>query len=747
MKTLAIPSGATLLASSAVVLLAGCQWVDTRPEVTITPAGDLVGSAFVELQVDAGGAPRAQILVDGRTWGAPVPTGEIVHLDLQALAKGDHELIARVELGTSPRSSQPRRLVRVLSEPDLPVGSTAESDPWKPFRVEFRADLPMTEVAVEVTGVDQVAIPFTQEIAADRRSVVVAAAGTLAGLGAVRIHFQARGPDGERGDVTVQYRMPDPIWVGVQVRSVEHVDLLFTPEVPVPGATVVVSDGAGNEMVLGEFGPSPWEIRLPDGTLGSGSRVFEFRRPDARFASAHVTVNLPPGFLACALDTVPATLAPGRCARVTNPIPLRSLQIPASNAGWATLTQVSDTEWRYCVTERSWRSRPYVSTARLDAVSMSGFPLLAPYEPVSCPFPVAWDWKDPGADPVTDGTGPIRGELLAVRASIPDAIRIAYVSAAGTADPGAIHVAARGAGAGVLDPGPAVNVAPVAGPAAALGETSAVAWQVASTGTVEALLQEVVGAAWTPWPTPAGAGEATEPPALARDASGPTAVAWAERLLDGTTRVRVRAASAGWTDLPSVAFARPGTPVRSVALAAPTPLGAGIVLAFVEEDLLAGRQYLSTLSWNGSSWDRVDLERGPGSFFPHDVEPVRVSLAGSASSLYLFLATSTYRPQVWRWDAARSPVLLAMGEGNGVPGGLHAAGAPSDGREAIVAWVAQGTGASSEIWIGPAVGTGATSTRIASVPGVVTGLALDADGMSVAWTQADGTIHVRTLTP
>ena len=244
-KTLAIPSGATLLASSAVVRLAGCQWVDTRPEVTITPAGDLVGSVFVELQVDAGGAPRAQILVDGRTWGL-VPTGEIVDLDLQALAKGDHELIARVELGTSPRSSQPRRLVRVLSEPDLPVGSTAESDPWKPFRVEFRADLPMTEVAVEVTGVDQVAIPFTQEIAADCRSVVVAAAGTLAGLGAVRIDFQARGPDGERGDVTVQYRMPDPIWVGVQVRSVEHVDLLFTPEVPVPGATVVVSDGAGN---------------------------------------------------------------------------------------------------------------------------------------------------------------------------------------------------------------------------------------------------------------------------------------------------------------------------------------------------------------------------------------------------------------------------------------------------------------------------------------------------------------------
>jgi hypothetical protein len=722
--------------------------MDSRPEVTIAPAGDLTAQEFLDIQVDAGGAPEVRILVDGRPFGGTYPTGQVIHVDLKPLAEGEHELVARVEQGSSPRSSERRRLVRPITPTPLPIEWTETTDPWSPFTVTFTSQIPMVEARLSVTGQSAEPVPFVEEIAVDRRRVVVSLGATLAELGLVKVRLEASGPAGERSDVTFQGRMPNPIPIAVQVRPTRNIDLLFTPGVPVPGATAVVFDSAGNEMVLGEIGPSPWEVRLPEGSLGSGTRYFEFRRADARIATAYVAFDLPPGFLACTLDTVPSTLAPGRCGRVTNPVPLRSLHVPGSNNGWTTFTQVSETEWRLCVTEMGWRSRMVPVTARLEAVSTSGFPFLVPYEPKSCLFPVAWDWKDPGADSVTDGSGPILGELVAVRATTPDAIRIAYVGAVGTADPGGIHVAARASGAGVFDPGPAVNIAPVAGPAVALGGTSAVAWRLVSSGVVEGLLQDVVGPSWTPWPVPTGAGQGTETPAIARDASGPTAVAWAERLVDGTTQVRVRAAATGWTDLPVVAPLTHGNPIRSVALASPTPLGAGIVVAFVEEDLFAGRQYLRLVSWSGSSWDGVGLENPLGSFFPHDAMQVRVSLAGSATSLHLFLAVPPYPPQIWRWEAARGSVLRGVGNGNGSTDELHAAGAPSDGRDAVVAWVARGTGASREIWVGPVSGTGATSTLIATVKaGGVATLALDADGMSVAWTEADGTIHVRTLTP
>ncbi|MGA8892438.1 MAG: hypothetical protein WB493_12780 [Anaeromyxobacteraceae bacterium] len=732
------------LAVSVALLLSGCQWMDTRPEVTITPAGDLVGYEFVDLQVDAGGAPQVQFYVDGKPLWGPFPTGQVIHLDTQVLAKGDHELVARIEQGTSPRVSAPRKLVRVLTQPDLAVRATVEEDPWKPFIVTFRADVPMSDLTIDVTGLEQKPYPFTREIAPDRTSVVVTVEGTLVGLGFVTVRLQARGPDGERGDTTVQRQMPDPIRVDFQSRSNEHVDLLFTPRVPVPGATLVVSDGSGHEFVVGEFGPSPWEVRLPDGTLGSGSRTFEFRRADARLAPSYFTVNLPPGFLTCVLDTVPATLAPGRCARVTNPVPLRSLQISYPDS-WMTLTPVSDTEWRLCVSAWPWKQKVVVLTPRLDAVSTTGFPLLNRYDPVSCTFPVAWDWQDPGADPVTDGVAPLRGSLLGVRAITPDVIRLAYLGAEGTPDAGSVHVATRATAGGAFDPGQALNGHPVLDPSAALGDRSAVAWRDAATGAVGALLQDGIGGAWSAWPQADGPGEASEPPALARDASGPTAIAWSERLVDGTTRVRVRVASTGWTDLPSISPFRPGSPIRSVTVAAPTPLGAGVVVAFVEEDLVAARQYATVVSWSGTSWDRINSSMYPSSFFPHSSEPLRLSLAGSPSALYLFLAMPTLAPQVWRWDG---PVMISMGGGNGVPGGLHAASAPSDGRDALVAWTVPGTGGATEVRIGPPAGQWGTNTLIATVrSGGVTSLAVDADGMSVAWTTSDGAIHVRTLTP
>jgi hypothetical protein len=181
MKTEARPLGALLIASSAVVLLGGCQWLDTRPEVTITPAGDLTAHEFLDIQVDAGGAPEVQILLDGRLWGSPIPAGKLVHLDVRALLKGNHELVARVEKGTSPRVSQPRKLIRVLSEPDLILRSTVENDPWKLFAIEFTADVPLSDVAVEVTGPDRTAIPFTQRVGPDRKSVVVNARSSSSG--------------------------------------------------------------------------------------------------------------------------------------------------------------------------------------------------------------------------------------------------------------------------------------------------------------------------------------------------------------------------------------------------------------------------------------------------------------------------------------------------------------------------------------------------------------------------------------
>jgi hypothetical protein len=270
-----------------------------------------------------------------------------------------------------------------------------------------------------------------------------------------------------------------------------------------------------------------------------------------------------------------------------------------------------------------------------------------------------------------------------------------------------------------------------------LGNSSGVAWRRSDVaGTVEGMIRQTVGAAWSPWPPdPLSPGSlAGSAPAVAGDVSGPAVVAWVEGGGPGGNCIQVRWAGAGWGLLAPICTHAPPGGVYAPSVAAAGPTAAGPVVGYYDLDG-TGAGTWNLVAWDGTAWHEL-------------VSPERGSF-GTSPAPQQFGSDAT---QVWKW----TPVYLFAPPG--ATGGL-----PRDGRPPFLVSTIQG---SPNVLLGQHGGayrlTGAgtpaaawnyvsPSPNAANVDGSVAisiaHVVLDPDGMSVAWTDADGFIHVRTLTP
>jgi hypothetical protein len=731
-----------------LALLAGCQWMDTRPGVSITPAGDLVGSLFVDLQVDAGGAPRAQLFIDGHPVGAPIPTGQVFHLDLQTLAEGEHQLFARVEQGSSPRTSETRRLLRPITPPRLPIVYTSTREPWSRLVVEFTSTIAMQEIQVTtINGAGQ-PVPFTQVVAPDRKKVTVDLGATLAELRALNVRLDATGVGGERGTVIAAPVMPVPIQVRTSAWTPGHLEFTATPDYQVPGASLWVTDHQGVTVQLGDFGPSPWVVRIPDHLLGAGYRWLQFRRPDALFPEIVVEATQPSDLVSCSLEGQPATMTPRRCLVVRSLAPLGRIDMLVRPAGVFPTSLGPGQEWRVCIPETAWRAGPTSYSFELHPFSPIGFQFWS----LPCNATSGWEWLDPGADPITDGTSPLKGRPLAIDGSTPEVIRIGYAGSTGSPAEGRIFLAGKASTPGVFTPGDPVNAAPAAEGTVLFAGRSGVVWRrVEAPGIVEGMLEEGVapaGLAWMPWP-PAPLSPDLDVGAsslhAAADSRGPALVGWIEAT-GGASVARVRWRDAGWSLLPSILPKVPGSDLIAVRVAATRPTPGGPVVALVEAAAVTGVQTLRIVNWNGTIWEELggpDVHLGSTS-----IDPIRMDLYSDNRRLWLVVS---------RWDGTTAyelapnntyRVVRAFGTG---PGNSWALGFPEDGREPVEVVLDdryQSGKSVRGIRVIPLVDNTPTPEPIVLMPsGTVTNLVFDPDGMSIAWTDEDGNIHVRTLTP
>jgi hypothetical protein len=729
-------------------LLGGCQWMDSRPEVTITPAGDLTAQEFLDIQVDAGGAPEVRILVDGRPFGGIYPTGEVIHVDLKPLAEGEHELVARVEQGSSPRSSERRRLVRPITPPPLPIEWTETTDPWSPFTVTFTSQIPMVEARLSVTGQSAEPLPFVEEIAVDRRRVVVSLGATLAELGLVNVRLEASGPGGERGASAALVEMPKEITVRVSNKAADRIAFTVTPQIPVPGAGLYVSERMGPTVHLGDFGPSPWVVEVPDGVLGFGDRFFEFRRTDTTFPRVYINVPEPPGHLVCSVAGEPGTVTPRRCGAVSTPYPVVLKSSGSYPNGTALVSPVSETAWSICPSREAWLNGPGVVSGWVHVTTPTGLD----FGERSCSYNTDWEWKAAGQDPVSNDAGPIRGRVLAVSAPTPEDVRLVLLGEPGTAQAGVIRIATRDLGSPLFTVSDQLNPGLATEAAAALGVESAVAWVGDGIpGLVDGLLQTALGEVWSPWspspmsPDPARGGTS---PVVAAGPGGPNGAAWVEEGADGGQSIQVRLASG--VLLPAIQPFQTGNSIRDVTMAASGIRGTGPVIGHVEDyPWPFSGQIFITSAWDGvgsnghgpewillfyekiSTWSATEqLGRAAVSSRSDRYGFVR-RLEGGKVASDVFVPVSPGLPErrsLWVTPTASRPTDLLR------------AGMPADGRNPLVAYSMPG-GAGTEIWLDRTILIGTLPT------GDVSALALDPDGMAVAWTEADGTIHVRMLTP
>ncbi len=740
--------------------LTGCQIFDTRPSVTVLPAGNLVARDWIDLRVEAGGAPTARILIDGAPVGDPVSTGAEVRLDIRTVSEGVHELVARVEQSSSPRTSAPRRLEVRRFGYGVPVTVTGISGPWEPVVVEVRSPDPLARVTATARS-GGTALPCEAAVpSADRRTWTVAVGGgTVSELGSVGVVADVTDDMGFTGTGMAGLAMPIRIPVSFQQPAgevVPPVRIVATPAVRVPSATLWVSGVGRPAMPLREVGASPWNVTLAEAELAPGSYSFEFRRDDVLLdGRASATVAAPAGLGSCSVEGGGTVVTPVRCGVVTYRLPPYAVALEGTAFGEAppgdlALVQGSTTSWRICPTDRRWKLGPVPFVATVVARDAGG----GVVERTRCNFTLGWRWADPGADPVTDGAAALRGTVLAVHAPVPDSVRIAVLGQAGTADAGAIHVATRAAAPGVFTVGDQRNPVPAAAAAAALGPSSALAWTRATAPAVaEGLLQDALGTAWTPWQLSPASSQGGRAPALGSDGRGPQAVAWVEDLLDGTSAVRVRWAGAGWTLLAPIVPSVPGGRIESPSVAPAGPAGPGPHVAFLEvwpDDSQRAR----VVGWSGSAWVALGADLESSLFGPRSSDAARVHLAADASRAWVYLQSRSrgFRGFAWKVDVFASYWQAGPGGALEHPSGVlrtdeAAVGLPVDGRAPVAVTTFTLLDGQAEVWACPTL-WGYECASLGPVPGAPhQAIALDPDSMSVAWTASDGTVHVRTLTP
>jgi hypothetical protein len=540
--------------------------------------------------------------------------------------------------------------------------------------------------------------------------------------------------------------MPVPIPVRTSAWTPGHFEFTATPDYQVPGASLWVSDHQGVTVHLGDFGPSPWVVRIPDELLGTGRRWLEFRRPDARFAEIFIEATEPDGFLSCSVEGQPATLTPKRCLVVRTLLPVGRIDMWVRPEGVFPTSVGPGQELRVCIPEKAWRKGPTQYTFVMYPYTLIGLA----YRERWCSATSGWDWLDPGADPITDGTSALKGSPLAIGGSTPDKIRIGYAGPAGGPMEGRIFVADKASAPGVFTPGEPVNAAPAAEGTVLLAARGGVAWRrTEAPGIVEGMLEEVMGAAWSPWPPdPLSPDPAVGASSLhaAADADGPAVVGWIEAP-GGASVGRVRWRDAGWGLLPSILPKVPGSTLLAVRVAAKGPAPGGPIVALLEAAAGTEWQSVRIVSWNGTTWEELG---GPDRFLgPASIQQARIDLYSDARRLWLVVSSGTETTA-----GAWAPGNTFQGVGHFIPGsvGPWALGFPEDGREPVevIAGTMYQEGAYVRgIRVIPIV-TEYTPTPapIVLMPsGTVTNLVFDPDGMSIAWTGEDGSIHVRTLTP
>ncbi len=758
-STAALP-GATRSLVLAALALAGCTLFDTRPGVEILPGGDLVGRDSVELRVEAGGAPEARILVDGKPLGSPIPTGVDVRVDVSTVPEGVHELVARVEQSPSPRTSAPRRLEVRKFGYQVPVEIVGASGPWEPLVAEVRSPDPLASVTANVRDAAGDTLPCdVAVVSADRRTWSVSTGlRTLRELGSASVEVEATDDLAFTGRGRAVLAMPSRIAVDFEQpsgRVQPPVRIVASAAVPVPSATLWVSGVGRPAMPLREVGPSPWSVPLGEAELAPGAYSFEFRRDDVQLdGRASATVVAPAELASCSVEGGGASVTPVRCGVVTFRVPPFAVALEGTAFGEAppgdlAFLQASDRSWRICPSDVRWKRGPVPFTATIVARDSGG----AVLERLGCPFTLGWQWADPGSDPVSDGADALRGRVLAVHAPSPDAARIALQGGAGTVDAGLLRVATRAGAPGVFTVGDIRNGDPIASAAATLGSASALAWtRAAAPSLAEGLLHDALGAAWTPWPLSIEPDQGARSPSLASDSLGPQAVAWVEDSIRGTSVVRVRWAGAAWAMLAPIAPSVPGGRIEAPSVAPAGPAGPGPHVGFIEvwpDDSQRAR----VVGWDGAAWIALGTDLGSSRLGPRTTDSARVHLAADSSHAWVYLQSRTKGFYGFTWKV--DPFTSTWQAGPGAlehPSGLlrtneASVGLPSDGRGPVAVTTFTRFDGQAEVWVCPTT-WGYECASLGAVAGAPhSAIVVDPDSMTVAWTASDGTVHVRTLTP
>jgi hypothetical protein len=749
---------ASLPLFAAVAALCGCQIFDTRPAVVVLPFGVLVGKDWIDIRVEAGGAPTARILVDGTPVGDPVSTDEDVRLDISKVAEGVHELVARVEQSSAPRTSAPQRLEVRRVQHQVKVEMTAPLGPWDPTVVEVRSPDPVTRMTASARDGAGNALPCEAPVpSTDHRTWTVAVGGgTLSVLGSLVVDAEATDYMGFKGSGRLALSMPTRILVTFRQPSGETVPpvrIVATPAVPVPSATLWVSGVGRPAMPLREVGRSPWDVTLAENELASGAYSFEFRRADVELdGQASLTVREPGKLGSCSVEGGGTAVTPARCGVVTYRLPPYAVTLEGTAFGEAppgdlALVQESAASWRICPTDLRWKRGPVSFVATVAARDAGG----GVVEWTRCDFTLGWQWADPGADPVTDGAAPLRGTVLAVHAPSPAGARIALQGQPGTADEGTLRIATRAAGPGSFTLGEPYGGSTAGEAAAVLGPASALAWTRAPAhGIAEGLLQESLGAAWTPWPLSSGTAPGVRSPSLAADQAGPRAVAWVEEGAEGTSVVQVRWAGAAWALLAPITPSVPGARIEnpSIAPAGPGAMGPHVAFLEVAPD---ESQRPRVVAWDGKDWLEMTTGALAVPFGPRSTDAARVHLAADASRAWIYLRSRAMGIHSFEWKG--SYWLEGPAYGNlEPPSGLIrvdalAVGVPSDGRASVAVHSFTRPDGQAEVWACPTLWRFECSSLGPTSGAPHAAIAIDPDSMTVAWTASDGTVHVRTLTP
>jgi hypothetical protein len=745
-----------------VAALCGCQIFDTRPAVVVLPSGVLVGKDWIDIRVEAGGAPTARILVDGTPVGDPVSTDQDVRLDISKVAEGVHELVARVEQSSAPRTSAPQRLEVRRVGYRVPLAVTVTSGPWDPVTAKVTSPNVLDQVTVVVTDSTLAVVPSTTEASADRRTVTVRIGpASLKDLGTVVVEANAVDDMGFPGAARTSATMPASVQVTFRAPerfSILPVRIQATTSVPVPSATLWVSSpGSLAAIPIRQVGRSPWDVTIPENELGPGNWSFEFRRDDVSLnGAAYTSATGAPLLASCQPGGGRPGITGARCAVASYRLPPARVELAGTSAaglltGDVTVSPAALGAWSVCISDRLWKLGPGPLTADLRAYGANGLEV----DRTPCVTAIAWDWTDPGADPVTDGVSPIHGQVLAVHAPSAPATRLAWLGAPGHPGAAEVRVGTRAGAPGAFTPGDALGGATVSSAAAALGPSSVVAWSAgAAPGLVEALLQGALGDPWIAWPPGRlgpEAGRTGSTPAVAIDRFGARAVAWVEASADGSTVIRVRGGPGGEELLPSIATAIAGGFVESPSVAVTAPGFVGPAVAFVDV-APDGSQQGRIVAWDGTGWSPVGPPLAPGHFVARVYGASKLSLAADATRAWVAIDGGSntwsileYRPawtgQPPSWQPAQPHVPSQY---SGSLHGIAAIGLPPEG-DPVIAFANQFVVGQPPVLLVCRGRAGFLVEELASAPQMA--LALDADSMTVAWTAADGTIHVRTLTP